>query len=204
MKLRNILLLMVVGISLFKAYEKIRTQRLEREYRDILSSVVFGSEPKQTNTSVKSFDFKGYGIKPLADFAIRARILSRKNYYLGRESELSPLDLALGWKRMADPAVYKQLRITQGSRCYFYSCSNQPPIPLQEIAESSANMHLIPASSQIKFLLNQAKKGRFVKIKGALVEISSEDGWRWGSSTSRSDTGQGACEVVFVEAVGLE
>ena len=37
-----------------------------------------------------------------------------------------------------------------------------------------------------------------VRIDGWLVEASASDGWRWRSSTTRDDTGGGACEVVYV------
>lgn len=39
----------------------------------------------------------GFELTPLASFNIRARVLSTENYYFGREADLSPIDLALGW-----------------------------------------------------------------------------------------------------------
>jgi hypothetical protein len=37
-----------------------------------------------------------------------------------------------------------------------------------------------------------------VRIEGWLVEAKANDGWRWRSSTRRTDTGGGACDVVHV------
>ena len=51
------------------------------------------------------FAFEGYQIRPLAQFAVRARVLGREDYRMDKEADLSPIDLALGWKQMADPAV---------------------------------------------------------------------------------------------------
>jgi hypothetical protein len=33
------------------------------------------------------------------------------------------------------------------------------------------------------------------------VDISAEDGWRWRSSRSRTDTGNGACELILLERI---
>jgi hypothetical protein len=43
-----------------------------------------------------------YTITPLAEFHIRAKVLAKKKYYFGRQADLSPLDLALGWEKMSD------------------------------------------------------------------------------------------------------
>jgi hypothetical protein len=36
-----------------------------------------------------------------------------------------------------------------------------------------------------------------------VVSTRDADGWRWDSSLSREDSGPGACELVWVEAVAL-
>ena len=150
------------------------------------------------------FAFKGFQIRPLAQFTIRARVLSREDYYFGNDATLSPMDLALGWKRMADPAVYGALHITQGGRWYQYSWKEQPPIALQDIIESSANMHLIPADAAVEKTLKKASEGAFIRLSGHLVEATLPSGWRWTSSLTRSDSGANACELVFVESAELE
>lgn len=170
----------------------------------VLTSTNFGEQPDQTDTTRQRFDFKGFHILPLAEFSIRARVLSRENYVFDEGAKLSPMDLALGWQRMADPQVYKTLNITQGGRWYRYSWHHAPPLPLQEIIESSANMHMIPASESVERILQQAQEGRFVRLKGYLVEVTRDDGWRWRSSLTRSDSGGGSCELIFVEAVIVE
>lgn len=65
-------------------------------------------------------------------------------------------------------------------------------------------MHMIPANDEIKQILAKAKAGQMIKLQGQLVEVTREDGWRWRSSLTRTDSGDGACELVFVEAVFLE
>ena len=165
---------------------------------------VLAQSPVQTPTNKAAFAFEGYQIRPLAQFAVRARVLGREDYRMDKEADLSPIDLALGWKQMANPAVYGPLNITQGGRWYRYSWKDQPPIPLQEIIESSANMHMIPANTAVRKVLKKAREGSFVQISGYLVEATNAQGWRWTSSLTRSDSGGGSCELVFVESAVVE
>jgi len=169
-----------------------------------LSSLNFSDEPQQSNTTEPSFEFNGFSVKPLAVFLVRARILSKANYSYDFESKLSPIDLALGWNRMAEPSIYEPLRITQSGRWYRYSWSNGPPIPAREIIESSANMHMIPANPSVGRVLESAEAGKFIKIYGLLVEATNDSGWKWRSSLSRSDSGMSSCELVFVLAAEIE
>jgi hypothetical protein len=186
-------------------YQKVTIRNNDRLHQQLaLSSHTFKDEPEQSDTSEPGFEFKGFSIMPLAVFRIRARVLSKASYSYDFQSELSPLDLALGWNRMADPSIYEPINISQGGRWYRYYWSNSPPIPLQEIIENSANMHMIPADQSVERVLEQAETGRYIKIYGFLVEATNSSGWKWRSSLSRSDSGMGSCEVIFVVAAEIE
>lgn len=145
--------------------------------------------------------FQGYRIDNLEAYAGEFRVLSRKDYRFGREAELSPVDFALGWGSMTNPAVYKQLSIRQSNRWYYWRYENAPPIPVNEISSQSANTHLIPATKQIAKQLKDIDQDDLIYLKGQLVEITADDGWKWRSSLSREDTGNGACELMLVEEV---
>ena len=141
-----------------------------------------------------------YRVEPLAAYTIEARILGTERYRLGREAEISPVDFAVGWGAMSDSAVLRQIDITQSSRFYFWRVQ-QFPIPQQEIESHSANMHMIPANAAVARKLNQVRPGHIVRLRGYLVAVSADDGWQWRSSLSRTDTGNGACELMWVESV---
>lgn len=146
----------------------------------------------------------GYALQPLASFDLKAKVLSRERYRFDDAADLAPLDLALGWGRMSDEAVLQQLDIRQGNRWFFWQ-AKALPIPQGEISQSAANMHLIPADAFVKKQLLAVKRGQIVSLKGQLVEATRPGtGWSWRSSLSRSDTGGGACEVFYVEQVGVE
>ncbi len=166
--------------------------------------VLAPDEPKQNNISESiSFTFEEYQITPMAHFEIEARVLSIEKYSWGREADLSPIDLALGWRSMSDEAVLEKISIRQSNRFYYWS-TEEYPIPRKEIESNSANMHLIPASSTIAKQLKTVIEGHVVVFKGYLVKVKAGDGWRWSSSMSRYDTGKGACELIWVQEFGIQ
>lgn len=140
-------------------------------------------------------------LTPLAGFSVDAKVLSRREYGSDREAGLAPLDLALGWGPMREDHVIARLDISQSGRWYRWRYQGEPPIPPRDIVRSSANMHMIPSGQGVAKALEDVEKGDRIRIDGWLVEARGTDGWRWRSSTSRTDTGGGACEVVYVCAV---
>ena len=207
MSLSTVVKIAIALLIAFFAIEKLRVHQADQRLRSPVGTTQqqpFADGPVQTATRDAPFVRQGYEIKPLANFAVRARVLSREDYVLGREADLSRTDLALGWQRMADPTVYGLLNISQGGRWYRYSWRDQPPIPLQEIIESSANMHMIAATPVVERALKKARAGAYIRITGRLVEVTHPSGWRWTSSLTRSDSGANSCELVFVESVQVE
>ncbi len=166
------------------------------------NGVIAGQQPVQAASNQQVFKHNGYTITPLESFAIEARVLAAKDYTFGREADLSPVDLALGWGSMSDEAVLSKINISQSNRFYYWQV-NAFPIPRQEIETQSANMHMIPADAQIEKILKSVRPGQVVKLSGYLIEAKADDGWRWKSSLTRSDTGAGACEVIFVKSLSV-
>lgn len=159
--------------------------------------------PLQDERDVQApFDFRGFRLAPVAHFDVKARLLMRTTYRMDRESELAPVDFALGWNRMADDEVLRRLTLSQGGRFYFYHWDGEPPIPPDEIVVSSANMHLIPAARAVDRTLRELPLGGLVHLEGMLVD-ASKGNWSWRTSRTRTDTGPGACELFFVERASV-
>ena len=146
----------------------------------------------------------GYRLTRRAEFGIRARVLSREDYRWGSESDLSPIDLALGWRAMSDQAVLDRITITQGSRWYFTRYDLPAPISDQAIINNSSNMHMVPANPWVLKKLKDVRRGDVVRLKGFLVDIDSDSGFRWRTSLRRDDTGNGSCELFYVEDIFIE
>ena len=153
---------------------------------------------QRDNISKKQFSFKEYQITPLAEFHIKAKALSVEYYSSGREADLSPIDLALGWGRMSDESVLAEIDISQSGRWYRWYTETMP-IPRKEIETHSANMHLIPANDSIEDMMNDVRKGDIVEFSGNLIKADGSDGWLWQSSLTRNDVGAHACEVIWVD-----
>jgi hypothetical protein len=142
-----------------------------------------------------------YTVTGLAQFKIKAKVLSKENYSFDRVSDFAPTDLALGWGKMSDEAILDNIDISQSGRFYRWRVDTFP-IPRKEIETHSANMHLIPANKSVAYDINRVKKGEIIELSGSLVEVvSNSDGSRWKSSLTRNDTGGGACELILVESL---
>jgi hypothetical protein len=143
----------------------------------------------------------GYTITALAKFELTARVLGIETYSLDKGSDLSPYDFALGWKEMSSEKFLSKIKITQSNRFYFWHTDDNVIYSQRDkIKTQSANMHLIPANKQIKKILDRIDKNENVYIKGYLVKVN-KDNWRWTSSMTRTDTGAGACELIWVTEV---
>jgi hypothetical protein len=166
--------------------------------------VLVAEQPRQADVQASTFTFNDYLLTRKASFEIRARVLSKEPYYLGRAADLSPVDLALGWGAMSDTATLDRIDISQSGRWYRTRYELPPPIPEQQIVASSSNMHMIPAGKAVERTLRKLRVGDVVNIRGFLVDVDHDSGWHWRSSMSRTDSGDGACELVYVESLGVE
>ena len=166
--------------------------------------VLVAELPLQVDLPASDFRMDEFALTRMAGFEIRARVLSRKNYYLGRESDLSPLDLALGWGVMSDEAILARIDISQGARWYKTRYQYPAPVSDSQIILNSSNMHMIPANRRVKKALKKLRQGEVVRLRGYLVNVDHDSGWFWRTSLRRDDTGAGACEIVYVESVVVE
>ncbi|MEM6506262.1 MAG: hypothetical protein AAF711_12530 [Planctomycetota bacterium] len=137
-------------------------------------------------------------VTALAEFSMRAKVLGRERYRNDTPADLSPIDLALGWQRMSDQRVVDQISISQRGRWYQWRTRNAP-IPLREIERCSANVHMLPANETVRDALLAVRTGEIIAFTGYLVDAQIGDDWQWETSMTRDDTGDGACEIVWVE-----
>lgn len=164
--------------------------------------VLLASEPtQQAPPNEVPFEYGNFQLKPLAAFVLDARILHQKIYRYDHGASLVPVDLAVGWGPMSDQAVLDQLKISQSARFYFYEYQHQPPIPREEITSHSTNLHLIPSTDAIESQCKSLRTGELVHLSGLLVQATGPGIGTWTSSLSRTDSGNGACELVWVEEI---
>lgn len=166
--------------------------------------VLVAAAPRQVNVQASSFELHDYLLTKKARFEIHARVLSTESYYLSREADFSPIDLALGWGVMSDQSLLEQLKITQSNRWYRWRYEGSIPVSDQQVIANSGNMHMIPASASVEKSIKNLREGDVIVLQGYLVDVDHDSGWKWRTSMSRTDTGGGACEIVYVESVTLQ
>lgn len=142
-------------------------------------------------------ELRGHELTPLASYEITARVLSTRRYWFDREARLAPIDLALGWGPMSNSGVLEDLSISQSARAFHWS-AREMPLEQDQLESHSANVHTIPATAAIEHQLAALHAGDVVTLTGMLVQARATDGWTWTSSLSRTDTGDGACELLLV------
>jgi len=166
--------------------------------------VLVSAEPLQTDAgTVRPLEKSGYQLTPLARYEIRARVLSTESYRWDPGADLVPVDVAVGWGPMSDTAVLKEIELWQSGRWYQWR-SKSMPLPVAEVTSHSANMHLIAADKYVAKKISHLRTGQLVKMSGYLVEAKRSDGFTWTSSLTRTDSGNGACELMWVEDLGVE
>lgn len=158
--------------------------------------------PRQTAMGKTApIDYQDLQLQPLARFEFDARLLSLAWYTRGAEADYSPVDLGIAWGRMSDSAHIDQLQWTHGTRFLNYRYMDQPPIPQRELDRSIANLHVLPADEYVLRRIEALRPGERVRGSGLLVAAKRADGWHWTSSLTREDTGNGACELIYLTAI---
>jgi len=162
--------------------------------------VLVSAEPAQRLVQRAPFSYRDYELTPLADFDLEARVLSVEEYRMDGGARVSPIDFALGWGPMSDSAVLSHFRIRQGAR-FFTIYPDEQAIDLQTAMLNASNMHLIPADDMLEGRLKRVKPGNIVRLRGQLVSVLGPNNFTWTSSLTRADTGNGACELFYVESM---
>ena len=145
--------------------------------------------------------------KSIARYKISAVILSKKRYVSDWTSIISPLDFALGWGEVAKPENLEHIKVRQTMRWYRYKFDNECAITQQYISAHSSNHHIIPANNNIRKAVLSAKKNDAIVLEGYLVNVSGKykgGNVTWRSSETRTDTGNGSCEIMYVTSVKLD
>jgi len=153
-------------------------------------------------TDIRAWVKDEYQIRALAQFSLEARVLGKERYWFDRAADLAPIDLALGWGPMSDQKILDPLDISQSGRRYFW-WAQELLLPAEKINAHSANMHMIPADEDIATVLKGVRRGEIISLRGYLVSVKAPQGWSWRSSLSRTDQGDGACEVIWVESLTI-
>jgi hypothetical protein len=149
-------------------------------------------------------------LQPRATYRITGYAAETSRKLLDRWDFAMPMDLALVWGPVADPAVLAHLKFHLSERYVSYwADAGTPRGAVAQLATHIANNHLIPATPEVARDLDGIRIGDLVALRGQLVDVEILDPagrtvHRSRTSLTRTDVGSGACEQVYVEAVEVE
>lgn len=160
------------------------------------------SDPQQHTLWIpRTWSSASFRYRAVAEFAMTGKVLIKTDFSEGVEALVSPVDLTFGWGEMATDAYLNKLSLGHSGRFYSWEMSGND-LSRSVIERKSANMHMIPKNARVDRVLRQVKQGQVVSIVGYLVNlVSEEDGYTWKTSTTRNDTGAGACEIVWLDQI---
>ena len=141
-------------------------------------------------------------ITPKAEYEINAEVKGTEEYSRDWNSILSPVDFALAWQDLTRRELDRHISYSQSNRWYHYRYAGGFPRDKRYIIEHSANHHILPANNTLERAVLSVDEGDRIRLKGYLVNVDGIDGdghkvW-WRSSLTRSDEGDGSCEVFWV------
>jgi hypothetical protein len=165
--------------------------------------IVAPDEPVQVDLDPpQTFVANGYTLVKRARFDITARLLRKERYRIDAEAGLAPFDLGVGWGPLSDSEILDQLEFTQMGRFFYWNPKRADfPLSPQMAITHLAQIHVIPASADIAGRLSTLRPGQVVSAHGFLVDVRGPGGFAWNTSLRRDDTGDGACEILWAEAI---
>lgn len=201
-----IALVIILGINA-------RSMIIKSANSEKIESLLNIAEPSQNSTTggttinVKDTDIK---IEFIAEYSITGRVVSTMSF-IGQDirSKFSPKDIGLAWDVLSDKETDKKVKwSTLKSRFLSYVVYDNGWVNemggFNRVTASASNNHLIPANNEIKKLIKLIGKNDYIRIEGYLVNVSYEENGRdrtIPTSLSRTDSGNGACEQIYVTSV---
>ena len=177
-----------------------------------IDDTVKKTEPLQeaSNRPVFSAIIKGYAytLTPKATYDISGLVVSqhRGDAMLNLDHKADPgniKDVCLVWGDVITNGSYRKVKYRSGEFTCEYSWSGIVTPPFA--AEKISNNHLIPANKAIAGDIQAIRTGDQIRMKGLLVDYkvtsAGRDIFTRRTSLTRDDTGNGACEILYVTDV---
>lgn len=148
-----------------------------------------------------------YRIQPLYTYDLYGMVVSKHNAdtwwdFLHKEwnDKLNITDLCVVWGNNVRSGVYLDFSFSSGQfTCNFQTSSNEAWAAFDTSAIS--NNHLLSADPSLARKMHDVRIGDQIHFTGYLAEYSHNHGtpFKRGTSIVRTDSGNGACETVYVD-----
>jgi len=148
-----------------------------------------------------------FTLSPIAEYKLSGMVVGKKTYSDDWEGKISPLDLAIAWGQLAEPEYRRYITYGQRNRWYFYQYKPGSPFDHSYVIPHSSNNHIIPGNKNIALAVKTIQRKNTIAIEGLLVNLMGTYKGQtvtWNTSLSRTDTGNGSCELFYVTKVRIE
>lgn len=169
-------------------------------------------EPLQTPSSTLPFTVdagkRRYQIEPMFDYEIYGLVVSFRHHdgNYGAHSRwgdhINIADVCVVWSSNAFDIDLTQFDFWNGQFSCRIQTSNTEAWAAFRMNQLSNN-HLITANNEVRERIKDLRIGDQIHIKGMLATYSGDTGVLRRSSTTRTDSGDGACETIYVTDFNL-
>lgn len=166
------------------------------------------NEPEQKKTRKSPFDVSyndvRYEVEPAYEYDLYGMVVSYRHHdgnsrmHARSNDHLNMLDVCVIWgDNVANPRLDK-IDFWNGIFTCNVKTRDQAAWDAFDIYKLSNN-HLISDDDFVRDQVKRINIGDQIRVKGYLASYGSDSGGKRGTSTTRQDTGDGACETIFVE-----
>lgn len=166
------------------------------------------NEPAQTPTSKRPFDVTfmdvQYRVAPEFAYDIVGMIVSYRHHdsnsrmHMLANDHLNMLDICVVWGNNTQGALLQKLKFWNGIFTCNVHTRDQEAWDSFDMDQLSNN-HLISDDDYVRDQVRDIKIGDQIRVRGYLASYTNPAGGTRGTSTTRTDTGDGACETLYVE-----
>ncbi len=164
-------------------------------------------EPLQTETGKQPFDVtyrdNAYHIEPEFEYDLTGMVVSFRHHdgksrmHSRANDHLNMLDVCVVWgDNTANPRL-DRIDFWNGIFTCQFRTRDSKAWDAFDIYQISNN-HLLSDRPRIRDAVHDIRIGDQIRVRGYLATYSNDEGSR-GTSTTRLDTGNGACETIYVE-----
>jgi hypothetical protein len=137
---------------------------------------------------------------PVATYETHVLVVSTASY-TDEDSDISPLDFCAVWGELSQDYYLEYSTFTQTNRACICTYEADSPVDDPIVLTAFVNIHLIPSNQDILTALYTIRKGQKIILEGYLVNIYYKGALYIETSTSLTDKGTGACEILYVTRI---
>ena len=166
-------------------------------------------EPSQTETSKQAFDVtwrdRDYRVEPEFRYDLVGMVVSYRHHdgksrmHRLANDHLNMLDVCVIWGDNTKHTALNKISFWNGIFTCLVKTRDQAAWDAFDMFQLSNN-HLISDSDTIRRAVADVGIGDQIRVRGYLASYSNDEGGSRGTSTTRLDTGNGACETIYVES----